>query len=115
MKRLKISKDYDYYALDSHSKIDTSDPMKNEFVSGWGEKPWNPGYLLLANKKRWAILSGFGADDAKKGSLIKVIPDGNDWKNRNRLMGGFKVIQLAATPEEIKKFKPGKYDLFVMK
>ena len=118
-----------YFCLNSSSKINTSNPLENEYVRE------NLTFLLLSiNNGKSLILSGSGHDYCTVGETIYLFDDGNETTKlpkayTSKIIDGrrqtirksqwqglsAKVIAIANSPEEIKSFPVGKYQLYVMK
>ena len=118
-----------YSCLNTSSKISTKNPMANELVSTWeNEKGSGSTYLLLRKGDRRVILSGSGTGYTKVGKQISLFDDGNGTtkfpSQYDRRSGRYKssynglivtVEAIAEGAQQISKFPPGTYQLYVMK
>jgi hypothetical protein len=122
----KEEEDQALYILNSRSKIKTLEPNHNEYV----EEGLAYFLLKLRTNGRKIIVSGSGKADfyGKAGNQFYLFDDGNrttsfpsgynqKLKSSKPSYAGLpaKIIATADTPEEIKKFPTGSYQLFVMK
>lgn len=119
-----------FYLLNTGGKLDSTNPMDNEFVSGWeksGKEEDKMTYLLVTTSKlkNPFIIAGSGSPDGYGVSVegdkanIALLDDGNRTtrfaRNNDRWGDDGKVIGIAYGAEEIKKFPKGKYTFVVMK
>lgn len=127
-----------FSCLSSTSKIKTTEPLKNEYVSDWESgkysAPSKDTYLLLdVTKKGKIILSGSGSGyKVKPGDWVELYDDGNKTTGMpfpydHKFRGGYpdyktkmpgrlaKVVAVAVGVEEIGNFPKGTYTLWVMK
>jgi len=112
--------------LNSDSKIDTQNPLNNEFVQN------KTAYFLLklVGNDKTIILSGSGKTEEylKDNRDLYLFDDGNGttklpslYNRKAKIYNPYyvgtltKVLATANTPEEIKEFPKGKYQLYVMK
>lgn len=114
--------------LNTGEKIDTSNPMSNDLVSGWegsGKEEDKMTYLLVKTYKYKNPIviagsgkpEGYGVDTEGEKSNIALLDDINRTTKFTRDKWGDdgKVIAIAHGAEEIKKFPKGKYTFMVMK
>jgi|WetSurMetagenome_2_1015567.scaffolds.fasta_scaffold01001_27 hypothetical protein len=117
-----------YYCLNSKSKINIKDPLKNEYIAHWEKNNDKSTFLLLSvetgyQKISKVILAGSGSDYVKKGDKINCQDDGNKTtrlpreksSSRGSWSSNATVLMIANNAEEIKNFPAGNYPLWVMK
>lgn len=117
-----------YSCLNGGSKISTKNPLANDLVSIWEKEDGQSTYLLLRKGSKRIILSGSGTGYTKVGKQISLFDDGNGTtklpSQYDRRAGRYKsayhglivtVEGIAVGAEQIKKFPPGTYQLYVMK